>query len=105
MEDIQSPGRLAEWVGQQGVSIMHLTPALGQLLTETPSSATTSLGNAPVLRSLRYACFGGDLLTLRDVSKLRALAPAATCVNFYGTTETPQAMGYFIIPNEAAVVQ
>ena len=53
-----------------------------------------------MLRSLRYACFGGDVLTKRDVSKLRALAPAVTCVNFYGATETPQAMGYFIIPNE-----
>jgi acyl-CoA synthetase (AMP-forming)/AMP-acid ligase II/acyl carrier protein len=105
MEDMHAPGRLAEWVGQRELSIMHLTPALGQLLTDTTSGATSPGGQEPMLRSLRYACFGGDVLTQYDVSRLRALAPAVTCVNFYGTTETPQAVGYFIIPNEEAVAQ
>jgi amino acid adenylation domain-containing protein len=105
MEDIHAPGRLAEWVGQRELSIMHLTPALGQLLTDTTSGATSPGGQEPMLRSLRYACFGGDLLTQHDVSRLRAIAPAVTCVNFYGTTETPQAMGYYRIAHDDAEAQ
>src|SRR5262249_31685634 len=47
--------------------------------------------------ALRYAFFGGETLTRGDVASLRALAPAATCVNYYGATETPQAMGHFVV--------
>ena len=98
--DILSPGRLSAWMKREKLSITHLTPAVGQLLAEAAVRTPTSTGEDTVLRSLRYAFFGGDLLRKNDVFRLRALAPAVTCVNFYGTTETPQAMGYFIIPNE-----
>jgi amino acid adenylation domain-containing protein len=98
-EHLWAPDQLCGWMQQQELSIVHLTPALGQLLTAGPSSTAAATSGDTPLRSLRYACFGGDVLTTRDVSKLRALAPSATCVNFYGTTETPQAMGFFIIPN------
>ncbi len=97
-EDIETPGQLAHWMEQQKVSIAHLTPAMAQLLTETtPDSDNIS--------TLRYAFFGGDLLTKRDVTRIRKLAPSATCVNFYGATETPQAMGYFLIPNPSEQVR
>jgi amino acid adenylation domain-containing protein len=98
LEDLLSPGHLAAWAGQRALSLMHLTPALGHLLTDTAAGASLPRSHAPVLPSLRYACFGGDVLTLHEVSRLRALAPGVTCVNFYGTTETPQAVGFFIIP-------
>ena len=81
---------------------MHLTPAMAQLLASGSSSTTTVSAAVRAgergLRSLRYACLGGDVLTMREVSMLHAFAPSATCVNFYGATETPQAMGYFVIP-------
>jgi hypothetical protein len=46
------------------------------------------------------AFFGADVLTCRDVALMRSLAPSVTCFNFYGATETPQAMGYYIVPSE-----
>jgi amino acid adenylation domain-containing protein len=98
-ESLWSPGRLSDWMRQQELSVVHLTPAMGQLLTDMPSSSAAGTSEAMRLRSLRYACFGGDVLTKRHVAKLQALAPSAACVNFYGATETPQAMGYFIIPS------
>jgi amino acid adenylation domain-containing protein len=91
-QDIEIPGQLAEWMRQQEVSIAHLTPAMGQLLTETLSATSK-------IPSLRYVFFGGDVLTKHDVAKVRQLAPGVTCVNFYGATETPQAMGYFVVQN------
>jgi acyl-coenzyme A synthetase/AMP-(fatty) acid ligase len=48
--------------------------------------------------SLRWIFVGGDVLTATAVDSLRRAAPNATCVNFYGATETPQAMGYYVVP-------
>ncbi len=83
-----SPGRLSAWIQQHQITVTHLTPPLGQLMT----------ADATVFASLRYLFFGGDKLPTSLVNTLHQLAPDATCVNFYGATETPQAMGYFIIP-------
>jgi amino acid adenylation domain-containing protein len=89
--DIATPGRLAEWMRRERVTVAHLTPAMGQILTELPPEA------APVrLDSLRRAFFVGDVLTRRDVTRLRELAPGVTCVNFYGSTETQRAVGYHV---------
>jgi amino acid adenylation domain-containing protein len=88
-ECIGTPGWLAAWAKQEGITVAHLTPAMGQLLTETKDVS---------LYTLRYAFFGGDVLTKHDVFQIRGMAPSITCVNFYGTTETPQAKGYFVVP-------
>jgi amino acid adenylation domain-containing protein len=94
-EDIWAPGRLALWMEREGVTAAHLTPAMLQLLA---SGATT---DAPRLTSLRRAFFGGDVLTRRDVAKLRRMcARDVTCVSFYGATETPQAMGFNVVETE-----
>ena len=37
----------------------------------------------------------GDMLTRRDVSRLRKLAPSVTSINLYGTTETQRAFGFY----------
>ena len=94
-EDV-APGRLAEWMKQEEISIAHLTPAMGQILTEINQGIT--------LPSLRYTFFVGDKLTKRDVCRLRKLAPHLTVVNFYGATETQRAVSYFIVPNEGDTV-
>ncbi|HEX7186035.1 MAG TPA: amino acid adenylation domain-containing protein [Thermoanaerobaculia bacterium] len=86
-DDLGSPTRLAAWMARSRVTVCHLTPAFGQLLAD---------GGTP-LPDLRHAFFGGDVLTERDVARLRALAPlpqTLACVNFYGTTETPQAVAW-----------
>ncbi|HEY0603650.1 MAG TPA: amino acid adenylation domain-containing protein, partial [Herpetosiphonaceae bacterium] len=96
-DDMLEPGRLARWMREQGVTVTHLTPALGYVLA---AGAETAHADQPLLPALRYAFFGGDTLTGNDLLHMRRLAPAATCVNFYGATETPQAMGYAILPPE-----
>jgi amino acid adenylation domain-containing protein len=96
-ENIGRPGWLAQWMKREQVSIAHLTPAMGRLLTESVADDTGAEES-----NLRYVFFVGDILTQRDVSRFREFAPAATCVNFYGTTETQRAVGYYIVPNERA---
>lgn len=90
-EDISIPGGLARWLYGEQITVLHLTPGLGQIITEN--------GNTHTLPGLRYAFFAADLLTRYDVARLTAIAPGVTCVNFYGATETPQAMGFHIVPN------
>ena len=92
--DIATPGKLADWMEQQRVSVAHLTPAMTQLLTAT--TVTT--------KYLRYLFFGGDILKVEDLRRIRDFAPTAQSVNFYGATETPQAMGYFTISNQGSSI-
>ncbi len=95
-EDIV-PGRLSEWMKKEEVSITHLTPTMGQILAEKPQDL--------ICTSLRYVFFGGDKLTKYDVYRIQKLSPSVTCVNLYGATETPQAVGYFKIHNREEMIQ
>jgi amino acid adenylation domain-containing protein len=90
-EDIERPGRIAEWMKREGVTIAHLTPAMAQLLTETGSESVPC-----EVHTLRYAFLVGDVLTRRDVARLRELAPLINCINYYGSTETQRAVSYHI---------
>ncbi|KAJ3399369.1 large subunit of alpha-aminoadipate reductase [Chytriomyces hyalinus] len=87
--DIATPGQLASWMSNHGITITHLTPAMGQLLS---ANATASIP------TLRNAFFVGDVLTKRDVSRLQYLAQNVTIINMYGTTETQRAVSYLPIP-------
>ncbi|HET7232709.1 MAG TPA: non-ribosomal peptide synthase/polyketide synthase [Longimicrobium sp.] len=89
-DQVGTPGWLAGWMRDEGITVAHLTPAMGQILATGSGDSTLS--------ALRLACFGGDVLRVADVERLRALAPNAEAVNFYGATETPQAMGCFRLP-------
>jgi amino acid adenylation domain-containing protein len=95
-ERMGSPGWLAGWMAGERITVAHLTPAMGQLLTEANGA-----GGARV-PSLRYVFLVGDALTRRDADRLRELAPAVTCVNFYGSTETQRSVGYYVV-NDPAV--
>ncbi|KAF8842012.1 large subunit of L-aminoadipate-semialdehyde dehydrogenase [Paxillus ammoniavirescens] len=88
-EDIGTPGRLAEWMDDNKVTVTHLTPAMGQLLS---AQATRQIS------SLRNAFFVGDVLTKRDCLRLQSLAANVRIINMYGTTETQRAVSYFSIP-------
>jgi amino acid adenylation domain-containing protein len=107
----REPRDLLRFLAGQEVSVAHLTPALSQLVAAAAHSAgeapRETAGEAPresagdqPLGALRYAFFAGDRLRRRDVAHLRRLAPGAAAVNFYGTTETPQAMAFFPVPAE-----
>jgi amino acid adenylation domain-containing protein len=89
------PDALVEWLSKEQVTVCHLTPSLGTVI---------GMARSPSLPALRLACFGGEKLTGELVGALRPIAPGATFVNFYGATETPQAMGYFTVPSGATGV-
>lgn len=82
-----SPGALARWIATHSVTVTHLTPAMGQLLT---ANATA------LMPTLRVALFVGDVLTKRDVRRLQRLAPNLVAVNMYGTTETQRAVSFLV---------
>ena len=87
--DIGQPGRLSEWMSENQITITHLTPAMGQLLS---ANATHPIP------TLRNAFFVGDVLTKRDVTRLQTLAQNTNVINMYGTTETQRAVSYLKIP-------
>ncbi|MCG8669775.1 MAG: amino acid adenylation domain-containing protein [Pseudomonadales bacterium] len=94
------PQTLTEWLVQEQVTVMHLTPALSQLIT----GVADWQGEDPVpeqylLSDLRYAVFGGDKLTATAVNGMAAYAPKVESINFYGATETPQAMSFYRVPS------
>jgi amino acid adenylation domain-containing protein len=93
-EAMASPGKLLAWLRSEKISILHLTPALGRLL---------STARRNILPSARRIFFGGDLLTGADVAAARTLAPRAAISNFYGATETQRAVGCFLIDPAAAI--
>ncbi|THH11455.1 hypothetical protein EW146_g8036 [Bondarzewia mesenterica] len=91
-DDIGTPGRLAEWMADSEVTVTHLTPAMGQLLSAQATRQIPTLLNA---------FFVGDVLTKRDCTRLQSLATNVRIINMYGTTETQRAVSYFAIPNVA----
>ena len=89
-EMLTEPGGLLRWSKAEAPTVMHITPPLGRLLTDHSP--------AGVLPSLRLVFWGGDLLRPALVADLARMAPNARSVNFYGATETPQAIAW----NDAA---
>ena len=87
IEDI-SPNSLPRWMKRFGITVTHLTPAMGQIVVETQEELE--------LRELKLALFVGDRLLGRLVYSLRRLAKAVTVVNMYGSTETQRAVGYHV---------
>jgi len=91
---LRRPGKLLAWLAAQKISVVHLTPALGRLLSAARGKA---------LPAPRRIFFGGDLLSGADVAGARALAPRAAISNFYGATETQRAVGCFVIDPSAPI--
>jgi amino acid adenylation domain-containing protein len=86
------PSELRRWLADEAVTVVHLTPSLAGVLADG--------AEAGVLPGLRYAFLGGEVLTHGVVDALRRLAPSVTVVNFYGATETPQAVGWHGVPSK-----
>lgn len=89
-----APADLLQWLESETVTVMHLTPAMADLLMIEQDAGPTR-----TLPALQHVFFGGDVLTAGTVAAVHRLAPAAECANFYGASETPQAMGWFRIPS------
>lgn len=84
-------GGLQQFLSSKRITVAHLTPPLGQLLT-------SGRGRMPQFNDLRHLFWGGDKLPLTTVSALRKIAPRAEHTNFYGSTETPQAAAFYRCP-------
>ncbi len=91
-EVIRQPRELADWFRRARVTTAHATPQHARLLT----AGAVELGET--FPDLRHVFFAGDVLTDHVVADVRHAAPVATLVNFYGATETPQAMAWFPVP-------
>lgn len=81
---------LPMFLRENKISHVHLTPSL---LTSLRIGKT-------VCPELRAVFFAGEPLSSKHVSSARIVAPNAQLFNFYGTTETPQAMAYYQVPEE-----
>src|SRR5207244_13196173 len=90
---LEAPQRLRDWMKLQAISVANLTPAMSQLLTEDCQIDEQT-------NALRYSFLVGDVLTRRDVARLKKLAPSITCVNLFGSTETQRAVGYYVADDE-----
>ena len=95
-DEFGRPGGLAKWMSEEGITFAHFTPAIMQLMTQTQSSDTADIQ----IPSLRCTLTVGDVLTRRDIARLRKIAPSVTCINLYGSTETQRAVGYYPITEE-----
>ncbi|KSU86850.1 MULTISPECIES: non-ribosomal peptide synthetase [Priestia] len=85
-DEMLDPKRMREWFVTKEITVSHMTPQFGYILAEGE--------NVPVVKSLKHIFFSGDILTVDLVNKLKKVAPNVICTNFYGATETPQAMSY-----------
>jgi amino acid adenylation domain-containing protein len=90
-DDIGSFGKLDEWLRIREISVIHLTPAMAQLLDDTARKSVPSV---------RRVFFGGDLLQMRDVDRAKKLMPRAEIVNFYNSSETQRGGGYALFSKQ-----
>ncbi|RKP53622.1 AMP-binding protein [Pararobbsia silviterrae] len=82
---LRAPGHLRAWFFDKQIRVAHLTPSMGRLLVAQGRQASE-------LPALRRVFWGGEPLTLDIVKQLDAIAPHVMQSNFYGSTETPQAI-------------
>jgi len=80
---------LDQWMRDEAITIVHLTPAMAQVIDE---------GAKQAVPSVRRVFFAGDLLKMRDVERVRKVMPCAVVVNFYASSESQRASGYTVIP-------
>ena len=92
-EDWKMQGNGVKWMQENEITISNLTPAVSELLTYGKTNC--------VLSSLRYIFLVGEALSRKHVSAIYELAPCATCVNYFGATESQRAVSFFEVPRSA----
>jgi L-aminoadipate-semialdehyde dehydrogenase len=96
-DDIVNPGRLSQWFREKKITVTHLTPAMGQLLTTSAAEDSEGKGQS-LLPDLRYAFFVGDVLTKKFVRRMCSYCPKVIVINIYGSTETQRSVSYYPVP-------
>lgn len=87
-----SPNLLYAWLKDNNITVCHTTPPLSRTLFEF-----YKFQRPQYKLCLRYAFLGGDNLRKDDVKNFISISPNIKCVNYYGATETPQAMAFSIV--------
>jgi amino acid adenylation domain-containing protein len=86
---VLDPVKLYAWLGEARITHAHVTPQLSRIVC-------AGRRDQPALDSLAFVCSGGDTLRSKQANELIGVAPGVRVVNFYGATETPQAMGFHV---------
>ncbi|WP_315828665.1 MULTISPECIES: AMP-binding protein, partial [unclassified Bradyrhizobium] len=81
---LQDGPAVGSWINGQAITVIHATPQLARLL----------VASEEVAPKLRWVFLAGDRVDSSDISGLARWAPEARTVNFYGASETPQAMAH-----------
>ena len=84
------PQGFVNWIKERQITVLHLTPAMGEVLVSGSSTDEESV----VLDRLKLMLFGGDRLATDLAQRASKMAPGCSVVNGYGATETPQVMAY-----------
>ncbi|WP_404422128.1 AMP-binding protein [Nibricoccus sp. IMCC34717] len=81
------PPGLFRWLCSNRISVIHCTPPHIRMLNPELSRSKEDWGP-------RVVCFGGDILRYGDLRAILKRNPECRIINFYGATETPQAMTF-----------
>jgi amino acid adenylation domain-containing protein len=90
---VLDPVKLHGWFADHRITHAHVTPQLLRILCAGRRDRSLS--------ALRFVFSGGDMLRTKQATELLATAPSARVINFYGATETPQAMGFHVFDPQA----
>ncbi len=94
-DEFADPVSLFAWLQRERATVLHITPPLGALLL----TGSTGAGLAP---SVSHIFWGGEQLRPVLTQQMASVTPNAKQVNFYGCTETPQAISYFLCDGDIA---
>jgi len=79
-----------QWCLDSKPTVFHITPQMSKILLVGYQNKKNHS-----LDWVRYLFLGGDVLQSNHIQNIKLIAPNAEVVNFYGATETPQAMGFY----------
>ena len=79
--------KLYQWLHKAQATICHITPQMSKIIHGGYRQPHT-------LDNMKHVFTGGDALQKSHILAINDFAPNAKVINFYGATETPQAMAY-----------
>jgi amino acid adenylation domain-containing protein len=88
-EDTQDSIWLGQWLNEQQINTLNMTPSFSTFLWAD---------NQVKLSSLKTVFMGGEPLTQQHLQLLDRVSDELRIVNLYGATETCRALGYFEVP-------
>lgn len=88
--NVVSP-QLSEWIAEQRINVLHLTPSLAQVLLSCQPSVNKALANVFIT---------GETLPVELARQVCDYAEKARVINSYGSTETQRSVTYHTIDPE-----